>query len=58
MKAFNFPLALAWTGFAQYKTHTGRVPLPPLDQLLFTPAEDAANHFTENDIHISNLQCY
>lgn len=56
MKAFNFPLALAGTGLAQYKTHTRWVPLPPLDQLHFTPAEDAANHFAENDIHISTLQ--
>ena len=56
MKTFNFPLALAWTGLTQYKTHARWVPLPPLDQFLFTPAEDAAKHFTENYIHISNLQ--
>jgi len=56
MKTANFSLALAWTGLAQYKTHTCWVPLPPLDQLLFTPDEDTANHFTENDTHISNLQ--
>lgn len=52
----EFLLPLAWTSLTQYKAHTCWVPYSPLAQLLFTSAENAANHFKENNTQVSNLQ--